>query len=269
MPKKTRWSSLDPKYLTIPATASVRPMDSWIRHDHLDIVSEAAQGMQRVGTRDTLPQHRERRLSDGPSERPTEMDFALQPVVDMEYQARKVVAAINHHKHSTAIAQAKRAFLDAYEGVNLCWQCKFPIRVLKYVKAIGKIVVPSQYNPAVLRTEYQKAYGIYADIPSHYEWLYEADGSKRAFYRYIDGTDRDIRLKRTPKTFKRQAKRGFEQKEADSDGNVTRTHWTNSFIEILEDGSEVPVVPETSYRIDNRKCECPMRRAKVVKVNRV
>lgn len=111
---------------------------------------------------------------------------------------------------------------------------------------------------------------MYADIPSHFKWGWVDEDRKFAYYYYYDGTGRDIRLKRVPMQVKRKAKGSWERdKPKDPLGNVTITRFKEIFVEILEDGSEVPVVPETSYRTFQPKCGCPYRRTKTVKVRRV
>jgi hypothetical protein len=224
-------------------------------------------------------------------------DFELKPSMDCRYEAAQVVKAINHHKSPSREVAAKRAFLDKLEELNICPRCRCPIRVHKAVEQITKLEeqddgsvvrVPDperveKHEKVLRRTEQgwkAKDYRIprykwdssrpkfYVDIAAHYEW-WNPEGSQ-AYYYYVDGTGRDIRLERLSVPYKRKARRFWEHQEADSDGMVTRTRFRERFVEVLEDGTRVPVVPEPSYRLFNTKCECKFRRReRAIKVPKV
>lgn len=254
-----------------------KPANSYLKETRVDFgQGYHPHGYNRVGN-DSSRQapYQDRRTVDDPTHSWVQ-DFALRPVLDMQYQASKVVTAINQNRPRHAITAAKRSYLDCLETVNLCFRCRCPIRVIHstYMAERRKVLKRSISCPEwtkrfkSLRYDFQLRKNlIYADVQSHYEWFWV--GSGKAIYRYIDGTDRDIRLKRTPITRTRPAKRHWERKFADKDGNVTKTRFVESFIEILEDGTEVPVIPESKYRIFNLKCECKFRRRKTQRIKRV
>jgi hypothetical protein len=274
-------SSLDPDRMPpVDERHTYRASDSWIEYRQRELVpSNVRQGLYpanesgapRVHTR----YHKEDVLRDW------RQDFALREITDLQREASRVVLAINRGASPAKIAQAKRAFLDGLERNNLCWKCKQPIEVKRVpdaeVTEMRHKRLNSRFNASgrdISREAWaqkRQHYRVFADVPSHFVWEWDADNPERATYRYEDGTNRVIRVERVPLVYKRPAKKAWQDalRERDDEGKVEITTYRERYIEVLPDGSTRPVVPRPFYRIANLKCECKHRRPKTVKIRTV
>lgn len=182
------------------------------------------------------------------------------------------------------LARCRREYQRAFEDFNLCWRCRKPLKVktasimpkseprdlndgstikgkvvlppsVEYAEKLGwsdrdfEQVIKRHHRPSKSLGEHWKPYeGVktvqYADVISHFEYRLHPDG--RAYYVFVDGTSRNIQLKREEITYYRK-KRGK---------HVPRKHVKTFFAEVFPDGSYKECMVQNSYRVLNQKCGC-------------
>lgn len=79
--------------------------------------------------------------------------------IDSQYICSRLVIRYNHahRKDASDVVYAKKAYLEMFEHLNLCWKCKQPIRVrkgsVKFTPTVHNIYAPVVRKMAVLSKE--------------------------------------------------------------------------------------------------------------------
>ena len=269
MPKSIK-SSLDLERLPpVDERHSYRPIGNWVRGYRNVLVSQEPYIGLTTPTDRPLGSYQERFAEDLLTD--WRRDFALREVIDLRHECSRVVNAINRKARPHVIAKAKRAFLAGLERNNLCFKCRYPIKTEKHLDLEIKELRYKRTNPRFNGSGRdfsfapwalpRRRYRLVGNIPAHFEWRWDENG--KAYYCFVDGTMRDIRLMRFPYQVVRSATRWEKRKgEADENGNKTVTRFKEKFVEMMPDGTFTDVVPNPVYQIKDRKCECKHRRPK-------
>lgn len=281
---KRRKSDIDPAFLREFGTRrAFRDGNTYVKTVSRRYLPKVESNEQYIGQKPYEPWFEEHISDVDEPSRDWRQDFAPRLVVDLRHQCKKVVAAINGSRGMQAFQRARRAYIAGFEDLNLCGRCKLPIRVQKssknaivetvtHLRPVGasKAGIVRPYSvPRIERKE--KLITYYADIQAHYRWFWTDSTKTKATYRLIDGTGRNIQVRSEPYQLKRKATRQdkYRGRGIDADGNVLVTRQREFLVEVLEDGSEVRgIVPESTFRVWNAKCDCKYHRSKVEYIQR-